>query len=307
MLSKSPVGHQFDLFGPPASHASPSRSPAKAAGQTTSATSGPSSATSSPSAALQRSLESRLQAALAGRGSPEYVLTWKHWDMPWGPPICALRAKARRTFDRDCIGALSGWRTPTTGSPNSLRGQGQDPIKRMEQGHAVNLTDQVRLAGWTTPQAHDVTPRGQGQKARHGTRHGCADLNADAALAGWPTATVGNALGSQAARGASPTGKRPDGSKATVSLNQVAKLARWPTATAQDHSRGTRPPRPHDTGIPLTQAIGAALIGSNASTASGAAYRLNPGFSLWLMGFPIEWALCAAQVTPLSRRSRPSS
>ena len=44
---------------------------------------------------------------------------------------------------------LAGWNTPTAQSPNSLRGQGQDPIKRAEQGHTVNLTDQVNLLRWT--------------------------------------------------------------------------------------------------------------------------------------------------------------
>lgn len=29
----------------------------------------------------------------------------------------------------------------------------------------------------------------------------------------------------------------------------------WPTPTAQDHSRGVQPPRPHDTGIPLSQMV----------------------------------------------------
>ena len=39
--------------------------------------SGPLFTASSPSAALQRSLESRLRARMAGSGSPLYVLTWR--------------------------------------------------------------------------------------------------------------------------------------------------------------------------------------------------------------------------------------
>jgi hypothetical protein len=42
--------------------------------------------------------------------------------------------------------SLAGWVTPTACSPNSLRGSGQDPLKRIAGGHAVNLQDQVRLA-----------------------------------------------------------------------------------------------------------------------------------------------------------------
>src|SRR5690242_21166272 len=57
---------------------------------------------SSPSAVLQSSLESRLRARLDVHGSPEYVLTWKTWDMPSGPLICALRASARPTSGNGC-------------------------------------------------------------------------------------------------------------------------------------------------------------------------------------------------------------
>ena len=53
-----------------------------------------------------------------------------------------------------------------------------------------------------------------------------------ARVAGWPTPTKGNADGSQMAKDASATGRRPDGSKATVSLNQVAQLAGWPAPMA---------------------------------------------------------------------------
>ena len=70
----------------------------------TNATSGPLFSASSPSASLQSYLENRLRARMDVNGSPEFVLTWKHWDMPAGPPICALRARARRCQDNGCIG-----------------------------------------------------------------------------------------------------------------------------------------------------------------------------------------------------------
>src|SRR5690606_9596908 len=61
------------------------------------------------SAVLQLSLENRLRARLDVNGSPEYELTWKQWGMPSGPPICALRASARRTSGK----GFGGWRTPS--------------------------------------------------------------------------------------------------------------------------------------------------------------------------------------------------
>ncbi len=66
------------------------------------------SSTSSRSVALQSFLENRLRVRTVACGSPEYVLTWKQWDMPSGPPICALRASGRRILDSGCI----GWPTP---------------------------------------------------------------------------------------------------------------------------------------------------------------------------------------------------
>ena len=66
--------------------------------------------TSLPSADLQASLESRLRARMAGRGSPLYALKWKIWGTRLGPPICALRASAHRTTEPGCGGALP---TPT--------------------------------------------------------------------------------------------------------------------------------------------------------------------------------------------------
>ena len=41
-----------------------------------------------------------------------------------------------------------------------------------------------------------------------------------------------------------------------------------------------------------------------ASTENEGLSRLNPRFSLWLMGFPTTWTSSGEQVTPLSRKSR---
>jgi hypothetical protein len=48
-------------------------------------------------------------------GSPEFALTWKHWDMPAGLPICALRASPRRISANGSIGV------PTPVVPNGGR------------------------------------------------------------------------------------------------------------------------------------------------------------------------------------------
>jgi hypothetical protein len=81
------------------------------------ATSGQNGIGSLLSADLQRSLESRLRAQMEGCGSMLYRLTWKHWGMPSGRRICALRGRARLTSGND----FSGWPTPIV---NDMLGSG---------------------------------------------------------------------------------------------------------------------------------------------------------------------------------------
>ena len=221
--------------GPDHVRANLSARQAKEQGLTTSGTYGRAGSILSSNASLQRSLENRLRRRTASVGSTLYKLTWKERVTPAGRPICALRASVPRTSVSD-----SG----------------------------------LLRKGWTTPQAHDSSPRGSGQKAKHGTKHGCACLARDAmltgwatpsardwkdtpgmatsatnpdgthrnrtrqlprqaALAGWPSPTVGNATGGQTPpTGTTATGKTPDGRKVTVALPSVAKMAGWPTPMA---------------------------------------------------------------------------
>ena len=113
----------------------------------------------SPSAALSASLASNLQARMGVNGSPEYVLTWKHWDMPAGALICRLRASPRRTSAADCI----GWPTPRAadGHKNTRTYQGalneaqRVGLRRsdLQTVAQVMVGDRLPLAGWPTPDA----------------------------------------------------------------------------------------------------------------------------------------------------------
>ena len=113
----------------------------------TSATSGPLFTHSSPSAALQLSLESRLRARMGVNGSPEYALIWRQQDMPAGPPICALRARAHPTSGSGC----SGWPSPVAGDAWTPSTQAS---AEREWGKS-NLGGVGAIAGWATPTTRD--------------------------------------------------------------------------------------------------------------------------------------------------------
>ena len=185
---------------------------------------------------LQSHLENRLRLQLAGIGSPEYVLTWKRWDMLSGPQICALRASVRRTSDS----GYGGW--PTAKAQNhkaaSVHGQG-----------GLELQQSVKLAGWPTITVTDSSKRGMVSP-----RPGCMDLSETAPYAGWATPTVQDSKNN-----GGPSQMRRDTSPLNAQV-KVIGMGRLPSGLAKM----------------------ASIEGS----------RLNPRFSLWLQGYPEEWAYC---------------
>lgn len=191
-------GPRIEKSGLEAAPVSPLVPPANTKAKRTRVISGPISFGSSPSACLQQSLESRLRARMDVNGSPEYELIWKHWDTESQAPICALRASARRIS----VSVSIGW-----------------PIE-----------------GWPkTPMASDGD--GGVMEIRPGTT-GKYKLRDFAQLAGWATATATDGTGNrQNVEGTSATGKRPDGTKASVGLQTHARLVGWNTAMANDSIR----------------------------------------------------------------------
>jgi hypothetical protein len=266
----SPVGETTDLFGQAVAPARPSAArgrkssarsaekslspirarlecllawPAATNGTPTAGTSGRSSTDSSWSAALQRSLENKLQAAMGSSGSPEYELRWKNWDTPLGPPICALRASARRTSASGC----TGWPTPDAAAMNASCDieKHLSRLKSLKEKHnngngaGMTLGATSQLSGWPTP---NIPNRGAEQReAKDARGAGGIDLQSTAQLAGWATPNVPNG-----GRSSNTSNYRADGSKQQVDLGAQATLAGWPTAKAEDaesagtrHSRGT--------------------------------------------------------------------
>lgn len=265
------VGLPINPSGPGAVHANPLALPDVEKAQMMSAISGPLSIPSSASADLQRSLESRLRQLTEGCGSPLYALTWKHWDMPLGLPICALRASARRTSDSDS----TGWPTPI-----SSRGDYQNGHNGRKN---LKLPGVAKLTGWPTPRARDGdkgarTQFGAEQEAqRKGWNN---ELGVTAFATGWPTPMAQEArLGYQ---------RRDNGKKGTQeSLTTVVV-----------NSVGMKPHLPEHTVIRVDH-LGQTLISYSAATESGG--QLNPELARWLMGFPVGWSSYAVTATRSTR------
>lgn len=284
-------GVQIDLFGLEALPASHSLQPGKEKEKTTSDISGPSSLISSASASLQQSLESKLRQLSDMGGSTIYKLTLKRKDTPQGRSYFQLAASAPRTKESDS----SSWQTPTTSDTNGVR--------KPDGKRGLGLNTQAQSA-WPTPAARDgkdgaapsVVNSGRSDKMAH-----CVHLLPWAT----PTATDPN-------RGTNPPRPQDTGIPLT---QQVSGLTPWATPNTMDHMKQ----RSDEALARAKQKAGCSNLkdqipysgeaqkSSTAETENIAPSQLNPRFSLWLMGYPIEWAYCAERVTPSSRKRRQKS
>lgn len=132
----------------------------------------------SRSADLQSRLEESLKRRLDTSSSPEYALTWKEWAMESGPPICALRASARRTSGKGC----TGWPTPivndATGSTHCYGKKNADDTRQI----FLKLPGAAKMTGWPTPMAGSPATENYNEAGNTDYSRKCKDL-----LAGWLT------------------------------------------------------------------------------------------------------------------------
>lgn len=261
-------GIQTDLFGQEALPVSPSQQQEREKEKMTHGISGLSSLISSESANLQRSLVSRLQQLSDTGGSTIYKLTLKEKATPQGRSYFQLAASVPRTKERDS----SSWPTPT---------------QRDYKG------------------GRKLDSNAQNSSATTGVRYGLS-LDQAPQLVAWPTPTHHNAK-----EGGYPA----ELTRNTIALGAMKHIVAWATPNTMDHMKQ----RSDEALARAKQKAGCSNLKdqipysgeaqklSTAETESTALSQLNPRFSLWLMGYPIEWAYSGERVTPLSRKRQRKS
>jgi hypothetical protein len=285
------------------------------------ATFGLSGAVSLRSAALQELLESKLRRKTAKYGSILYRLTWKHWELPSGRRICALRASAARISVKGNI--LLGWPTPNASDMKWRYSTLEAAERRSSSGKQISMECSAHLAGWPTATTRDWK---DGQECSN-VEINCL-LGREVWMTGWatpcsmeteqsPETTI-----SRKKRLSETTGihRGP-----ALPVSQQVQLAGWntptcPTKGEDGHQAGNNHYTSSVTSATrhLQYAIrgklcpntGMMLIGSYVEILpeSQAGGPLDPEHSRWLMGLPREWANCApTEMRSISKRRKASA
>jgi hypothetical protein len=282
------VGEMIDQCGQEARHASLSVQQVTEKDKTMSDTCGQYSSISSASADLQSSLESRLRQRLELAGSMIYKLTWKQKVTPRQWSYCQRAASVPRTKETDSGQLQSGWATPNTMDHMALRSDEallrQATTVRNGRTFPANLREQV------DPRSQEIYATKQIPEA-------------------WPTPM--HTDGSKACNR-----YRENHQNGLGAIASTVEASSWATPTVRDYKNtgnlenyifGSQTGRIRTDSV-STQAYlvdsGQTTDSFTAETGKPVKSQLNPRFSLWLMGYPIEWAFSGERVTPLSRKSQ---
>lgn len=134
---------------------------------------------------------------------------------------------------------LAGY--PTCQASDAERGPDYAAANREGTG-GFTLQTTAQMAGYTTPQAHDVTPRGAGSRAKSKETgdSGGACLAWDAAMTGWSTASARDWKDSEGMASHRTNEDGTPGRARDDQLPRQASLAAWPTPDAESGSGGRK-------------------------------------------------------------------
>ena len=233
-------------------------------------------------------------------GSTESALIWRRKVTPAGHTIFRLAPWTPPTSAIGCTGAqCATWPTPTSLSGGSETsnppGNSRSMNKTLEllygPDRGMNRSGPVQSGSSATTEKRGAPNQSFGA--------GGTPLPSQMHRATWGTPEASDVRKHSEVPA---TVMRRIGKGQQIALNAFVSLtahaATWPTPTTTDSRRGNGTIRPHDTGIPLVQRMaatanlsGPAQNGSSATTEKRGAP--NPGFAMWLMGFPDRWVAVA--------------
>ena len=228
--------------------------------------------------ATQQSLTDELQRRFPTGSGALYRTKWSAHRLPGGP-ICALRATLLSRIGREgsTDGAASGWASPKASNGNGIGKRG---------GGAIDLQSMANLAGWATPVATEIGNTLENYLAMKanmtsGPRSAITHPSLQAQLVGWPTPdTINNGVGE------APDAKVRRGMKPGLNPADAARLTAWV------EGEGLNPPR----------IANGQLQAETWEDKTG--WKLDPGHSRWLMGFPLSWDACAITAKPIRRTKK---
>lgn len=220
---------------------------------------------------------------------------------------CSRRRKLARAMSVSASSS-SAWRTPTSGSENQLRGNGQTvhgAFQRVEAGHTLNLQDQVAL--WYTPNVpNGGRTLGEGTSPTGVTADGVkrqVGLENQARWWSTPRSSDGEKDGPNQAFGA---GGIPLPAQ-SVDVQAYIDSNTWPTPTAMNRprseetlekARAVRKEKAGQNTVPLyledlvvRYSPQDPLTSTDGVEPSTERRSLNPLFVEWLMGWPPGWTL----------------
>ncbi len=219
--------------------------------------------------------------------------------MPWGAPLCRLRASLRRTGGTDS----SGWPTPSATAIGAkdldrLEERREECRERTGNGNGFGLTLDQAAPLWLAGVSARPTPLlTDGDAMAGGKRNTLSDV---AKLAASPRATPKNTDGDNGLRTPEGAAKEYERKGQGADLPTLAVLAAWQTPKANEKVRSDDFMDGREPNTEEALAFGPGSISSRAATAKYGV--LNPAFSLWLMGFPSAWLMAVPVKASRGRR-----
>jgi hypothetical protein len=211
--------------------------------------------------------------------------------------------------------------------PTPMQTDGSKACNRYQENYQNGLGAMASTVdSWATPTARDYKCTGNMENYIFGSPTGRIRTDSVPTQAylietPWPTPAARDVAGKSGA------GRQKRKGNPSDTVPNAAATVLWATPNTMDHMalrsdeallkqatvarKGrTFPANLREQVDPRSQEIyasGKIPQSSTAETENTAPSQLNPRFSLWLMGYPIEWAYCAERVTPLSRKRQPKS